>query len=211
MTRATPPTGSVRANVKGRQTRERLLEAALRSFATAGFHGTSTRDLASAAGMSPAAVYAYYGTKEELLFEISLSGHTEVLELVSTTIDAAHSSVDGIAAVVREFVAWHARFRTQARVVQYEMAALTNDHREAITGIRRETQRLVRDLIAEGVASGDFHVDNANLTALALLSLGIDVARWYRPDGAWSPEDVGENYSAIALRMVGWGQVTPQG
>ena len=39
-------------------------------------------------------------------------------------------------------------------------------------------------------------------TALALLSLVVDVARWYDPAGARSPEDVGALYADLALRMV---------
>jgi hypothetical protein len=41
------------------------------------------------------------------------------------------------------------------------------------------------------------------MTTLALLSLGIDVARWYREDGRWSPEDVGTRYAEMAVRIVG--------
>jgi hypothetical protein len=41
------------------------------------------------------------------------------------------------------------------------------------------------------------------MTALALLSLGVDTARWYRDEGDWSPEDVAEHYAELALRMVG--------
>jgi hypothetical protein len=36
-----------------------------------------------------------------------------------------------------------------------------------------------------------------------VLSLGIDVARWFRDEGRWSPEQVAEHYRQLALRMVG--------
>ena len=38
----------------------RLLEAAVAAFADRGFHGTTTRDIATAAGLSPAAVYVHH-------------------------------------------------------------------------------------------------------------------------------------------------------
>jgi hypothetical protein len=41
------------------------------------------------------------------------------------------------------------------------------------------------------------------MAALALLSLGIDIARWYRDEGTWTPEDIGDNYAELALRIVG--------
>ena len=54
--------------------RERLLEAAVEAFAEKGFTATTTRDIASRAGMSPAAVYVHHDTKENLLFTVSVEG-----------------------------------------------------------------------------------------------------------------------------------------
>lgn len=61
----------------------------------------------------------------------------------------------------------------------------------------------------EGVDNGEFAIDDARIATVALLSLGIDIARWYREDRAWSPEDIAREYAAIALRIVGGGLTTP--
>ena len=61
-------------------TRAKLLTVARDSFATKGFYGTTTRDIAAAAGISPAAVYVHHRTKESLLFAISLAGHESPVE-----------------------------------------------------------------------------------------------------------------------------------
>lgn len=181
---------------RGELTRTRLLDAALRSFAARGFHGTGTRDIAEAAGLSPAAVYVHYRTKEELLFALSLAGHRAVRDLVVAAVAGAGSPRDQLRDLVREFAAWHARSHVQARVVQYEMAALTPEHAAAVAEIRREIEATARGVVQA------LSVPDPPMTALAILSLGVDVARWYRPDGAWSPEEIGERYAAIALRMV---------
>ncbi|GAA1391153.1 hypothetical protein GCM10009613_33080 [Pseudonocardia kongjuensis] len=36
----------------------------------------------------------------------------------------------------------------------------------------------------------------------ALLSLGVDLVRWYRPDGPDSPEQLGRFYADLAVSMV---------
>ncbi|MDV7243326.1 MULTISPECIES: hypothetical protein [Rhodococcus] len=41
------------------------------------------------------------------------------------------------------------------------------------------------------------------MASVALLSLGIDIARWYRDDHQWSPEDIAQRYADMALRIVG--------
>ena len=67
---------------EGTDARARLIAAAVESFAGKGFHGTTTRDIASGAGMSPAALYVHHRSKEELLYLISRSGHERTLDLV---------------------------------------------------------------------------------------------------------------------------------
>lgn len=50
-------------------TRRALLAAARRQIAEHGFTGTTTRDVAAAAGVNQALVYRYFGSKEKLLTE----------------------------------------------------------------------------------------------------------------------------------------------
>jgi len=51
---------------KGARTRQALLDSAIRRFAANGFRGTSVSEVARDVGLTPAAVYAYFGGKEEL-------------------------------------------------------------------------------------------------------------------------------------------------
>jgi AcrR family transcriptional regulator len=51
---------------KGARTRQALLDSAVRRFAANGYRGTSVSEVARDVGLTPAAVYAYFGGKEEL-------------------------------------------------------------------------------------------------------------------------------------------------
>ena len=57
----------------------RLLLAALDAFAQKGYFATTTREISQQAGMSPAAVYVHYVSKNDMLAEICRRGHAEVL------------------------------------------------------------------------------------------------------------------------------------
>jgi AcrR family transcriptional regulator len=183
---------------------ERLLEAAAEAFAERGYHATSTRDIAARAGMSPAALYVHFAAKEALLFELSLVGHRAALDVVreAVVLEAGGSPSAQLAAIVSAFAAWHAEHRRTARVVQYELAALTREHRAEIAALRREIEGGVRDVVEAGVRAGDFAVEDVRGTVLAILSLAIDVARWYRIEGTRTPAEVGALYAELALRMV---------
>lgn len=59
-----------------------LLTSAVRCFAANGFHATTTRDIAEGVGLSPAALYVHFPSKELVLFEIVRTGHERVLTRV---------------------------------------------------------------------------------------------------------------------------------
>jgi AcrR family transcriptional regulator len=181
----------------------RLVIAAVEAFAERGYHATTTRDIAGRAGMSPAALYIHYKTKEELLFQISSVGHRLSLQIVREAAAGEGTPAERLATAVHSFVRWHARRHTTARVVQYELGALDKEHYQEIVALRREVDATVRSIIQEGVDRGDFDVPDVPGTTLAVLSLCIDVARWFSPDGRRTPDDVGELYADLVLRMVG--------
>lgn len=183
--------------------RTRLARAAIDAFATRGFHGTTTRDISTSAGMSPAAMYVHHRSKEELLFELAHVGHVRVLELVRASVSRSDDPVTQLGDLVEDFARDHAVAHTGARVINYELAALSEEHREAIVAIRHDIDLVVRDVVDRGVASGAFTTPDPRMTALAILSLGIDVARWFRDEGAWTPDQVAVHYRLLALRMAG--------
>lgn len=65
------------------ENRERIERAAIRVFTRQGFHGTSVRDLAEAAGVSMGNLYNYYPTKDDLFrrvierFESKIEGQRQ--------------------------------------------------------------------------------------------------------------------------------------
>jgi AcrR family transcriptional regulator len=181
----------------------RLLVAAVDAFAERGYHATTTRDIAGRAGMSPAALYIHYKTKEELLHRISRIGHDRALEILQTAARREGTATERLADGVSSFVRWHAGWRTTARVVQYELDALGPDARAEIFALRRQVDAEVRGIIEDGVRSGEFDVPDVYGTTLAVLSLCIDVARWFNVDGPRTPEEVGALYADLVLRMVG--------
>ncbi|MCE3549926.1 TetR/AcrR family transcriptional regulator [Pseudonocardia sp. RS11V-5] len=183
-------------------TQRAIVGAALESFAERGFHGTSLKHIAQGSGLSTAALYVHFASKEELLFALSRRGHTIALELVRAAA-AEPDPVTALRVLVYAFTRWHAEQRTTARVVQYEQGALTAAHAEVIAELRRDTERVVRNLITRGSEAGAFAVPDVRGASAAVLSLGIDVARWYVPGGAWTPDALGLLYAELAGRMLG--------
>ncbi|CAM5564216.1 TetR/AcrR family transcriptional regulator OS=Streptomyces alboniger OX=132473 GN=CP975_06835 PE=4 SV=1 [Streptomyces alboniger] len=180
----------------------RLLVAAVEAFAERGYHATTTRDIAGRAGMSPAALYIHYKTKEELLHRISRIGHEKAVEILRVAARREGSATERLADAVSSFVRWHAGGGTTARVVQYELDSLGPDARAEILALRRQCDAEVRGILEDGVATGEFDVLDVPGTTLAVLSLCVDVARWFNVAGPRTPEEVGALYANLVLRMV---------
>lgn len=184
--------------------RERLLDAAVEAFAEHGFHATTTRDIAARAGMSPAALYVHHASKEEVLYEVSRVGHAGTLAAVREAVAAADGAADRLAAFVRAFTRWHTEHHTRARIVQYELAALSAEHYAEVAVMRREIEDVLRTALVDGTREGAFRIAAHDVagTMRAILSLGVDVCRWYRDDGGRSAPEIAELYADLAVRMA---------
>lgn len=186
----------------GTTTSERLKEAAIIEFAARGFHATTTRDIAARAGLSPAGVYVHFPSKEDLLYAVSVDGHTASLEMLREAAADAGSPTEALRTTVGTFAQWHAERYQDARVVQYEFPHLSHDHREHVLDLRKQINAVVSEVLAAGVRTGDFDVDDVPATTLAVLSMAVDVCRWYDSEIRRSPESIGTDYGELAVRLV---------
>ncbi|MFJ9778786.1 TetR/AcrR family transcriptional regulator [Amycolatopsis sp. NPDC101161] len=190
-----------------------LLSSAVQCFARKGFHATTTRDITTVVGLSPGSLYVHFASKEAVLFHIARTGHERALAALTAEPDDGDSA-RRIRRLVAAHVSWHARHHTVARVCQYELAALEPAHLEEILELRQRFSAVVRTTVESGAHEGVFDVPDIDRSVRAILSLGIDLVRWYRLDGADSPEALGESYAELAARMLrtpAAGSSTPDG
>lgn len=180
----------------------RLLLAAIDSFADLGYHGTSTRRIAANAGMSPAALYIHYPSKAALLFQIVRAGHEGALRALERSLEGASDPPTRLWRLVHGLTAWHARHHRLLRVGHAEFEALGDEDLQTVVELRRAIEQAVRAELQLGIDRGDFSVPDVGGVAVVLIGLAIDVTRWYSLSGRRAPEEIGELYADLALRMV---------
>ena len=66
--------------------RQRIAVAALALFTTQGFHGTNTREIANLAGVSSAAIYTFYASKEAIFGDLAQQYRARLDDFVDTTV-----------------------------------------------------------------------------------------------------------------------------
>ncbi|MDB9374381.1 TetR/AcrR family transcriptional regulator [Nodularia sphaerocarpa] len=82
------------------QTRTRILQAALKLFASKGFDGTTTRDLAQAAGVAEGTLFRHFANKKSILVEVATGGWVDILTDLLTELSEM-GSYKAIAQVMR--------------------------------------------------------------------------------------------------------------
>ena len=182
--------------------RRELLIGACLAFAELGYHGASTREIASRARMSPAAVYIYFASKEDLFFAISKDGHQAALDALRNPGDLSADPLERLRLAVSGFAAYHAQMHILVRTVQYELRVLTGGNFDTVASIRRQIDAYLRRLLQDGIDSGQFHIPDLDGTTLLILSFCIDIARWYREDHHRPPAAIGLQYSDLAVKLV---------
>jgi AcrR family transcriptional regulator len=180
----------------------RMFLSAAHAFAEKGFHGTTTRDIAARAGMSPAAMYAFFRSKEDALYQIAIAALDLTVEMLAAEGGRARQPADRLREIVKILSAWYAYNSPVASVVLYQLGALTPEHRAEVLSRKRAIDQVLRGVITEGVASGDFVAGDVAAVETAITSLCVDVARWYRAGGRRTPEAIGEMNAELALRIV---------
>jgi hypothetical protein len=68
--------------------------------------------------------------------------------------------------------------------------------------LRKEIDAIMRGVLTDGTATGEFAIDEVADTSRALLSLCIDVARWYQPSHRHTPKEIGASTARLGLRLV---------
>ena len=89
--------------------------------------------------------------------------------------------------LVARFVAWHAHHHVAGRVSQYELAALAPEHYAEILQLRRQSTDIFRQAVIRGIGEGTFAAVDVHRVVRAILSLGVDLVRWYRTGGPTHP------------------------
>ncbi|TAE59468.1 MAG: TetR/AcrR family transcriptional regulator [Nostocales cyanobacterium] len=82
------------------QTRDRIINAARRLFASQGFDGTTTRDLAQAAGVAEGTLFRHFTNKKAILVEVATNGWVEILTDLLTELSEM-GSYKAVAQVMR--------------------------------------------------------------------------------------------------------------
>lgn len=83
--------------------RRQIVDAAVQLFIEKGFHKTTTRQIAKAAGFSIGSLYEYVSCKEDVLYLVCEAIHAEVKRGVAEALGRTTKGREALAEVIREY------------------------------------------------------------------------------------------------------------
>ncbi len=182
--------------------RARIIDAAVELFYEKGYEQTTLEAVAERLGVTKPFIYSHFSSKAELLADICSRG-----------IGAASAAMDGVlhleAGPARKLAIFGRRFVTAVLENQKYIAVLFREEKELnpadlkkINDLRRDFDRKLTALIAEGVRAGEFRVSDPHIAALSIGGMVSWAYVWYRPGGRLTLEETAEQMAQLILAMV---------
>jgi AcrR family transcriptional regulator len=180
-----------------------VLDAALTLFAQRGYHGTALSQIAELLHIRTPSLYNHMRSKHELLRTIVDDTTQGVLTDFHAAVADVTDPTERLYRATLVYARRHATHRREAIVVNHDTISLDQPYLDQMQQRRREHERAMRKLIADGASAGVFTVDSPALASFAIREMCVSIARWFRPDGKFSAEQVAQQYTRFALGIAG--------
>ncbi|WP_329059286.1 TetR/AcrR family transcriptional regulator [Amycolatopsis sp. NBC_01480] len=181
----------------------RLLQHATKLFAKKGFDRTSVQEIVEAAGVTKGAMYHYFDSKDDLLYEIYARVLREQTAQLEKVADSDAPLRARLATAASDVVVSSIENLDDNTIFLQSMHQLSTEKRKAVRAERRKYHERFRRLIEEGQAGGDFRADKpADLVVDFFFGSVHHLGSWYRRGGPLGAREVGDQFADLLLSML---------
>jgi AcrR family transcriptional regulator len=179
--------------------REQILQAAQKLFADQGFRETNLNDVATQLGFRRQAVYHYFRSKEEILYELIDRAGQAVAASAQRTMDADLPPAEMLAALVRNHVRELLTNVDIFRIQFTELSKLTGSRADIL---RRDISAYVHriaNVIEAGQKEGTFIDVPPMPQALLIVGMCNGTTEWYSTRSRRKIDDIADYAARMAL------------
>ena len=192
-----------------RNKRAEIVAVATKFFGENGYEDTKWADVATAVGLGPTALYHYFESKQQCLFEILVEAiedaQAEFGRLSEGDYDVA------LRTLLRGTFERDDREVCRARVLVSEQGLVRHprsapreeDARVQAFALVKSYEEGWRDFLTAAMDAGTIPHTDPELLARALIGIHNSVWQWYRPDGKLTLDEVADFYVPRMLGIAG--------
>ncbi|MCK5800530.1 MAG: TetR/AcrR family transcriptional regulator [Deltaproteobacteria bacterium] len=187
-----------------------IIEAAKPLFARFAFKKTSVDELARAAGVSKATLYAYFDSKEALFAAVVHSEGTRIFAGMDAAIAAAPTYEAKLRAFFTSFLKLLAESQLIREASSETLAQLLPLARDVSNTLETQGRARLRALVQGGVDTGEFDLEDIELTTrgLNLAAHSLHLVFIHDRDADQATHDI-PAFLDILLRGLTKGSLTP--
>jgi AcrR family transcriptional regulator len=166
-----------------------------------GYDAVSLRDVAEALEMSKGTILHHFRSKDRLLEQVHSDYMKRRLAEAHAFLAELDSPADQVRALVYQLI--YAQAEDRAATVAFAREIVRFASEEVMADVRRmrdEYTTLMRDAVARGIERGQFGDIDPAMVTLQIFGMCNWSWTWYRPEGAWSADDIAESFTAVLFR-----------
>lgn len=150
-----------------------IVDAAVQLFIKNGFHKTTTRQIARAAGFSIGSLYEYITSKEDILYLVCDAIHAEVERGVTEAMSRATGGRNSLDEVIREYFLVCNRMSDHVLLIYQETQSLPPQWRKKVLENEVRITGIFMEVLANLISSGE--LPNLSERSMELIAHNISV------------------------------------
>ncbi|MFJ5717212.1 TetR/AcrR family transcriptional regulator [Neobacillus sp. NPDC093127] len=161
----------VQASVKDerlvQKRRDQMIKGAVTLFKQKGFHRTTTREIAKAAGFSIGTLYEYIRTKEDVLYLVCDSIYDHVSERLQQDLSLKTGTLASLKLGIANFFQVMDEMQAEVLVMYQEVKSLSKDAIPYVLKKEMEMVAMFEDLLTRCVENGELNLSKKQVELIA--------------------------------------------
>lgn len=183
-------------------TKQAITEAAIKLFKAKGYGTTSVNDIAEEMGCTKAALYYYFNSKEQLLYEIFCQTMSTAEMRFAHLMSQSMPYEERIRKIIYNQIMAMVDDRPQISIFFTERTNLSTAHQEAINLRRREYEEGIAEVFREGIRAGVLKEIDVLPVVYGIIGMCNWLYHWYDHNGRLKPEEMAELYADMVLNGI---------
>lgn len=153
--------------------RRQIVDAAVQLFIKKGFHKTTTREIAKAAGFAIGTLYEYVTSKEDVLYLVCQAIHAEMEEQLRQRLEHTASGAQALAGAIEVYFTVCDQMSDHILLIYQETKSLPPESMRFVLAHDERITQIFADLLKKGVA--DYSLRPLDRSEMELMAHDIAV------------------------------------
>jgi AcrR family transcriptional regulator len=185
------------------ETRTRILEAAVKVFATKGYHDTKVDDIVNESNTSKGSFYFYFPSKQDIFLALSDTFADLLESRITQAIEKESHGMQQMDSALRSSLGLFTQYRGLAKIALVQAVGLGAVFEERRRAINNRLTGIIQSRLEQAAADGSIPPLQAEITARAWVGALNEVVIHWIYTGAPSLEESLPALRGFLLRSIG--------